>query len=32
MGVLWDIFRFTGEPMAYVLYRTAEEAAKDNIQ
>ena len=25
MGVLWDIFRMTGEPLAYMLYRSEEE-------
>lgn len=22
---LWDVFRMTGEPMAYMLYRAAEQ-------
>ena len=23
-GPLWNLFRFTGEPLAYMLYRAAE--------
>ena len=29
MGVLWDIFRMTGEPLAYMLYRSEEEDSED---
>lgn len=29
MGVLWDIFCLTGEPLAYMLYRSAEEDAEE---
>ena len=30
MGVLWDIVCMTGEPLAYMLYRSAEEDAEED--
>lgn len=29
MGVLWDIFCMTGEPLAYMLYRSADEDTEE---
>ena len=30
MGVLWDIFCMTGEPLTYMLYRSEEEDAEED--